>query len=118
LKHGFGQRHAPPDQVLHWGHADRLAKALTENRAGQTCLPSKFFYRPRVSHVAMKPLQGAGEHGVGESREKAGLSDCVHAFASEAERLYKQNLDKAINDEFTTGTVGERFLNDRVYRSP
>lgn len=66
----------------------------------------------------MKPLQGAGEHGVGESREKAGLSDCVHAFASEAERLYKQNLDKAINDEFTTGTVGERFLNDRVYRSP
>jgi hypothetical protein len=65
----------------------------------------------------MEPSQGAGEKRVSKPREEAGLSDRVHAFVPEAERLHEQNFDKAIDNEIAAWSVGERFVDDRVYRA-
>jgi hypothetical protein len=66
----------------------------------------------------MESSQGAGEKRISEPHEKAWLSDSVHAFGAEAQRLHEQNLDKAIDNEIAACSVGERLLDDRVHRSP
>src|SRR5580700_3000861 len=64
----------------------------------------------------MEPPQGAGEKRISEPREEAGLSDSVNAFGAEPQSLHEQNLDKTIDDEVAAWSVGERLLDDRVYR--
>jgi len=64
----------------------------------------------------MEPPQGAGEKRISEPREEAGLSDGVNAFGAEPQSLHEQNLDKTIDDEVAAWSVGERLLDDRVYR--
>src|ERR1700722_13178594 len=65
----------------------------------------------------MEPPQGTGEKRISEPREKAGLSDSVHAFGAEPQCLHEQNLDKTIDNEIAAWSVGERLLDDRVYRA-
>ena len=65
----------------------------------------------------MEPPQGAGEKRISEPREEAGLSDGVNAFGAEPQSLHEQNLDKTIDDEIAAWSVGERLLDDRVYRA-
>ena len=65
----------------------------------------------------MEPPQGACEKRISEPHEQAGLSDGVHAFGSEAERLHEQNFNETIHDEIAAWSVGERLLDDRVYRA-
>jgi hypothetical protein len=64
----------------------------------------------------MEPPQGAGEQRISEPREEAGLSDGVHTFGAETERLHQQNFNKTIHDKIAAWSVGERLLDDRVYR--
>src|SRR3984893_7524672 len=64
----------------------------------------------------MESPQGAGENRISEPHEKAWLSDSVHAFGAEPQSLHEQNLDKTIDDEIAAWSVGERLLDDRVYR--
>jgi hypothetical protein len=65
----------------------------------------------------MESPQGAGEKRISEPHEKAWLSDSVHAFGAEPQRLHEQNLDKTIDNEIAAWSVGERLLDDRVYRA-
>src|ERR1700736_812076 len=65
----------------------------------------------------MDPPQGAGEKRISEPHEEAGLSDGVPAFGGEPQSLHEQNLDKTIDDEIAAWSVGERLLDDRVYRA-
>src|ERR1700704_3157574 len=65
----------------------------------------------------MESPQGAGEKRISEPHEKAWLSDGVHAFGAEPQSLHEQNLDKTIDDEIAAWSVGERLLDDRVYRA-
>jgi len=65
----------------------------------------------------MESPQGAGEKRISEPHEEAGLSDGVHAFGAEPQSLHEQNLDKTIDDEIAAWSVGERLLDDRVYRA-
>ena len=62
----------------------------------------------------MESPQGAGEKRISEPHEKAWLSDSVHAFGAEPQRLHEQNLDKMIYNEIAAWSVGERLLDDRV----
>jgi hypothetical protein len=45
------------------------------------------------------------------------LSDGVHAFGAEPQSLDEQNFDKTIDDEIAAWSVGERLIDDRVYRA-
>src|ERR1700704_968179 len=65
----------------------------------------------------MAPPQGAGEKRISDPHKEAGSSDGIHAFGTEPQRLHEQNLYKAIDDEIAAWSVGERLLNDRVYRA-
>jgi hypothetical protein len=65
----------------------------------------------------MESPQGAGEKRISEPHEEAGLSDGVHAFGAEPQSLHEQNLDKTIDDKIAAWSVGERLLDDRVYRA-
>src|ERR1700726_156568 len=65
----------------------------------------------------MELPQGAGEKRISEPHEKAWLSDSVHAFGAEPQCLHEQNLDKTIDNEIAAWAVGERLLDDRVYRA-
>ena len=65
----------------------------------------------------MEPPQGAGEKRISEPREEAGLSDGVNAFGAEPQSLHEQNLDKTIDDEVAAWSVGERLLDDQIYRA-
>ena len=65
----------------------------------------------------MEPPQSAGEKRISEPHEKAGLSNSVHAFGTEPQRLHEQNLDETIDYEIAAWSVGERLLDDRVYRA-
>src|ERR1700682_966153 len=65
----------------------------------------------------MESPQGAGEKRISEPREKAWLSYSVHAFGAEPQRLHEQNLDKTIDNEIAAWSVGERLLDDQVYRA-
>src|SRR6267378_5423316 len=65
----------------------------------------------------MESPQGAGEKRISEPHEKAWLSDDVHALGAEPQSLCEQNLDKTIDNEIATWSVGERLLDDRVYHA-
>lgn len=65
----------------------------------------------------MDAPQSAGEKRISEPDEEAGLSDCVHAFSAPSQSLHEQNLDETVKDEIAARSVGERLLDDRVYRS-
>jgi hypothetical protein len=65
----------------------------------------------------MESPQSAGEKRISEPHEEAGFSDGVHAFGAEPQSLHEQNLDKTIDDEIAAWSVGERLLDDRVYRA-
>jgi hypothetical protein len=65
----------------------------------------------------MDPPQGAGEKRISEPDEEAGLCNGVHAFGAESQSFDEQNLDKTIHDEIAAWSVGDRLLDDRVYRA-
>jgi len=58
----------------------------------------------------MESPQGAGEKRISEPHEKAWLSDSVHAFGAEPQRLHEQNLDKAIDNSLCFGALRDGEL--------
>jgi hypothetical protein len=65
----------------------------------------------------MEPSQGAGEKRISESHKEARWPDSINVFGTEPQSLHEQNLDKTIDDEVAAWSVGERLLDDRIYRA-
>ena len=59
----------------------------------------------------MESPQSAGEKRISEPHEEARLSDGVHAFGAKPQSLHE------FDDDIAAWSVGERLLDDRVYRA-